>query len=531
MSTEPDLALALAALVAVEDRAGFKTGISDVLRSAKLDGGVIWLCDGGKGNLYAAFGASATPLADRAIPEGLATLTAGEVPLLADDLLVGVLAVDAAHVQQAESIAPWLAAALLAHGRMDQVLRERAMLREQITGLTAAGQLLRHLDIDTLLVKVLETAMQGVGAQVGALMTTDDAGALTCHVTWGMREEHVGAIRLRDGSSLAEQVLRSGQTLLLPAERLAAELDTQDLQASLTSLLVLPLGAGERRRGVILLANPAGDFGPGQQRVAETVCGMAAIAIDNALLVRSAVDQQRLQSEMDLARHVQMGMYPTAGLSRGTVTIAGVARPCTETGGDYYTFVERDGRLLAMIGDVSGHGLGAALYTTTAHAVLHQQLRAEAGAGSAIRVLNESLHSSRSGRFMTAAIIDIDPNALTYTYHSAGHNPLLWIHQGDVRWLASTAMPLGIVADIPSDVVPPATFAAGDRLILYTDGITEAADTRGELFGETRLAEVVQALITVDAETLVQGILRALDAFTTGAPVNDDVTLVVVAIG
>lgn len=531
MSTAPDLALALAALVAAEDRAGFKDTITEFLEAATLPGAVIWLCDGSQGRLYAAFGPAASPLADRVIPEGLAHFAAGEIPLLADDLLVGIIVVDPAQVAAAESAAPLLASALLAFGRLDQASRERALLRGQIAGLTAAGQLLRHLDLDTLLVKVLETAMQGVGAQVGALMTTDEAGALTCRVTWGMREEHVGAIRLRDGSSLAEQVLRSGQTLLLPAERLAAEIDTHDLQASLTSLLILPLGVGERRRGVILLANPAGDFGPGQQRVAETVCGMAAIAIDNALLVRSAVDQQRLQSEMDLARQVQMGMYPTAGLSRGTVTIAGVARPCTETGGDYYTFVERDGRLLAMIGDVSGHGLGAALYTTTAHAVLHQQLRAEAGAGSAIRVLNESLHSSRSGRFMTAAIIDIDPDTLSYTYHSAGHNPLLWIHQGEVRWLASTAMPLGIVADNPSDVVPAATFAPGDRLILYTDGITEAADAQGELFGETRLAEVVQALIAVDAEAMVQGILRAWDAFTTGAPISDDVTLVVVAIG
>lgn len=530
MSTETDLVAAYANLVAAEDRAAFLISLQELFTAAELPGAIVWLCDGNRGNLYAAIGETTTALADRPIPPGMEDFAPGEIPLSADDLLVGMLVVDPKQTARADIVAPLLAAALLAHGRREIAQRERSLLRGQIAGLTAAGQLLRHLDLDTLLVKVLETAMQGVGAQVGALLTADEAGALACRVTWGMREEHVGAIRLRDGSSLAEQVLRSGQALLLPADRLAAELDTQDLHAALTSLLVLPLGVGERRRGVILLANPAGDFSPGQQRVAETVCGMAAIAIDNALLVRAAVDQQRLQSEMDLARNVQMGMYPTEGLSRGTVNIAGVARPCTETGGDYYTFVERDGRLLAMIGDVSGHGLGAALYTTTAHAVLHQQLRAEAGAGSAIRVLNESLHSSRSGRFMTAAIIDIDPDTLSYTYHSAGHNPLLWIHKGEVRWLESTAMPLGIVADNPSDVVPPATFAPGDRLILYTDGITEAADLRGELFGETRLAEVVSSLVTADAETLVQGVLRALDAFTTGAPVTDDVTLVVVTI-
>lgn len=527
---EPSVCIALSRLIATEDRSGFHARYGDWVMAAGLPGAVVWFCDGDSGTLYPALGFPEDLPHDRPIPENIEACAAGDIPLVADDLLVGVLTVHVDHVVKAEPYAEVLAAAVLAQGRMEVAQRETTLLRGQITGLTAAGQLLRHLDLDTLLVKVLETAMQGVGAQVGALLTADEVGLLTSRVTWGMREEHVHAIRLKDGSSLAEQVLRSGIAHMVSADRIATDLNTAGLEAALTSLLVLPLGVGERRRGVILLANPAVDFGVGQQRVAETVCSMAAIAIDNALLVRAAVDQQRLQSEMDLARQVQMGMYPTEGLHIGPVAVAGLARPCTETGGDYYTFVERDGRLIAMIGDVSGHGLGAALYTTTAHAVLHQQLRAEAGAGSAIRVLNESLHSTSSGRFMTAAIVDIDPVSLKFQYHSAGHNPLLWLHKGDVRWLASTAMPLGIVASNPSEELPAETFAPGDRLILYTDGITEAADLHGELFGEERLADVAQGLVHEDADAIIKGLMRAMDAFTTGAPINDDVTLVVLTI-
>lgn len=527
---DPAVFAALSHMIATEDRSAFHASYAEWVEAAGLPGAVVWLCDSDSSTIYPALGFTATLPADRPIPDNIEACAAGDIPLVADDLLVGMLTVTVDQLALAEPCADLLAAAVLAQGRMEVAQRETTLLRGQITGLTAAGQLLRHLDLETLLVNVLETAMQGVGAQVGALLTADEAGTLTSRVTWGMREEHVHAIRLKDGSSLAEQVLRSGTAQMVPADRIAAELNTTGLEAALTSLLVLPLGVGERRRGVILLANPAVDFGVGQQRVAETVCSMAAIAIDNALLVRAAVDQQRLQSEMDLARQVQMGMYPTEGLQLGPVAVAGLARPCTETGGDYYTFVERDGRLLAMIGDVSGHGLGAALYTTTAHAVLHQQLRAEAGAGSAIRVLNESLHSTSSGRFMTAAIVDIDPVSLSFHYHSAGHNPLLWLHKGEVRWLESTAMPLGIVASNPSEEVPAQTFAPGDRLILYTDGITEAADLRGELFGETRLAKVAQGLAHEDADTMIKGLMRAMDAFTTGAPIKDDVTLVVLTI-
>jgi phosphoserine phosphatase RsbU/P len=517
-------------MLAAEDTRAFIKAYALFLEATGLHGAALWLTDGPGECLYAALPLRKESIPDRSIPTSLDDLPKEELPLVVDDLLVGILTVDSKQVAAAQEIVEPLAAVLLVRGRHDRATRESSIMRGQLAGITAAGQLLRHLNLDTLLVNVLETAMQGVGAQVGALLTVDDNGRLGTRVTWGMREEHVGAIKLRDGSALTEQVLNSGKVLLIPADKINLDLDTSELQASLTSLLALPLGVGERRRGVVLLANPATAFSASAQRLAETVCGMAAIAIDNAILVRSAVDQQRLQSEMDLARQVQMGMYPTEGLKHGPVSIAGLARPCTETGGDYYTFVERKGRLLAMIGDVSGHGLGAALYTTTAHAVLHQQLRSDAGAGSAIRVLNESLHSSRSGRFMTAAIVEIDPETMRFSYHSAGHNPLLWIHKGELRWLESTAMPLGILPENPSEAPPDEEFASGDVLILYTDGITEAADQRGELFGESRLAESIEHVKGGGPDEQIAAVLRALDAFTIGAPVNDDITLVAITI-
>lgn len=520
----------MAALIAADEAKEVATYLGDWLRDLRLDKAEIWLSDGVAGVLYQAWPLG-TRGGDRPLPQGLDHLATNEVALVADDLLVGVLRVADTLRDQARTHADLIAAVLLNKGREDRSNREQAGMRDQLAGLTAAGHLLRHLDIDTLLVKVLEMAMQGVSAQVGALLTADENGTLIPHITWGMRDSHVGALRLKSGTAVVDHVMQTGEVLLVPNEQIATVLDTSGLDAALSALLALPLGIGARRRGVVVLANPARAFGVAQQRLAETVCGMAAIAVENAILVKSAVDQQRLQSEMDLARQVQLGMYPTEGLKVGDFDISGLARPCTETGGDYYTFVQRHEHLLLMIGDVSGHGLGAALYTTTAHAVLHQQLRAEAGAGSALRVINESLFSSRSGRFMTAAIVEVDPAAKSFTYHSAGHNPLLWIHEGKVEWLESTAMPLGIVESNPSEDTPARTFAAGDVLILYTDGITEAADVRGELLGEKRLGEVVQSAAAGSADDIVKAVLSDFDSFTAGAPIVDDVTLVVIKVG
>ena len=524
------MSLALSTLLAADQAKEVASGLADWLHELGLVQAELWLSDGLAGVLYQAWPPDGKGV-DRPLPQSLDHLAANEAALVADDLLVGVLRVNEALAATARTHADLIAAVVLSKGRQDRSNRDHAIMRDQLAGLTAAGHLLRHLDIDTLLVKVLEMAMQGVSAQVGALLTADENGILTPHITWGMRDSHVGALRLKTGAAVVDHVMQTGEALLVPSEQIAAVLDTSGLDAALSALLALPLGIGARRRGVVVLANPARAFGVAQQRLAETVCGMAAIAVENAILVKSAVDQQRLQSEMDLARQVQLGMYPTEGLKVGAFDITGLARPCTETGGDYYTFVQRHEHLLLMIGDVSGHGLGAALYTTTAHAVLHQQLRAEAGAGSAMRVINESLFSSRSGRFMTAAIVEVDPASKSFTYHSAGHNPLLWIHQGTVEWLESTAMPLGIVESNPSEEAPPRAVASGDVLVLYTDGITEAADVRGELLGERRLGDVVLAAADGSADDIVRAVLDDFDAFTAGAPIADDVTLVVIKVG
>jgi len=377
---------------------------------------------------------------------------------------------------------------------------------------------------------VLETAMQAVRAQVGALFTVEDE-RLVARVSWGLRDEHLAALRYRTGVTVQDEVMASGEAACLSAGDLVVKLDLHALQASLTGLLALPLTTGGRRQGVVVLGNPERPFGPSEQRLAQTVCGMAAIAIDNALLVRQTLDRERLRKELELAQSVQESMYPTSGLSLGRVHVAGAARPCNETGGDYFTFVERGGYVLPMIGDVSGHGLGAALYTTTAHAILHQQLRVQAEIEACFLTLNESLFHSHSGRFMTAAMVEVDPTTLGFRYVSAGHNPLLWVHAGAPVWLESCGLPLGIMLDATFPPPPGQILDEGDYLVLYTDGITEATNAAGELFGDDRLVQTALAAAArrLPPAEVVAAIYAAVDAFTAGTAYADDLTLVVLA--
>jgi sigma-B regulation protein RsbU (phosphoserine phosphatase) len=411
-----------------------------------------------------------------------------------------------------------------------QVLHDEiSVLRDEHERVVQAGGLLRHLDVDVLLVKILEMLLSTTQAEVGALLTTDSKGTLSLRTALGLRDDHLAALRMPDGQTLAMAVLTAGKALRLDDNGIREHLDLSHFTGHLHGLLALPITTRDRALGVAVLANPAATFDTRQQRLAETVCSMAAIALDNALLLQATIDRDRLQRELQLARSIQARMFPSTGLDLPTLTVNGLSHPCDETGGDYYTFIPRDGGAVAIIGDVTGHGLGAALFTTMAHALVQQQFHIGSDLSAAFHHLNLGLAHAQHGRFMTAAAVHITNEGRLH-YASAGHNPLLWLHQGKVRWLPSQTIPLGIATDTVFPADDAGAMAPGDVLLLYTDGFTEAVDPTGEEFGEERLAALVQRFwhSEATADGLMQHILAEAHAWTR-APHRDDLTMVVLA--
>lgn len=411
-------------------------------------------------------------------------------------------------------------------------LNELRSLHEQMAHLVAAGELLGQLDLDMLLVEVLQLAMKAVDAEVGAILTPDDSGRLRLQVTWGLREDHVLAIRESTGAPLVQAVFDDGRQRCLVGTAVVEELDCSALDAVLTGIMALPLARSERKQGALLLANPAREFDAETRRLAETVCGIAAIAIDNAVLVRATVERERLGRELAIARRVQADMFPTGALEVGGVHIEGRVRSCDETGGDYYGYLDRDGRAVAMIADVTGHGLGAALFTTVAHAIIQQQLHAGVGLLSSFQTLNQGLTHTGSGRFLTAFVCEIDPATRRCRYFSAGHNSILWLHGDEVRWVESLGMPLGILPRYHGDDEQELALAAGDLLLLYTDGFTEATDDQRQCWGEDRLAETVIAARAAGKRgaAVIDAIFAAVDAWAGDQEQTDDLTLVLVEV-
>lgn len=504
------------------------TLVEDELERLHAVPGALYLHDARARVWYPAAGfGSPQPTAD--LPEG--HTPPGSVLLRSGGRPVGLLVVppERAVDPGLDALAGLLGPVLVQLHRRQVVVEELRETREIVSQLAVAGDLLRHLDLDVLLTKLLETGLGAIGAQVGAVLLADAVGKLEMRVAWGLAAEHIDALRLADGRRAVDAVFSGGDPVLVP--RGTGDLELSGLRERIDGLLIMALESRGAVHGVVVLANPSQEIGPAKKRLASTLCSLAGTAIDNTKLVRDAIERERLRQEIDIARSVQERMLPTQGMQVGPLRTEGWSRPCSETGGDYFSFVQRADALVAMVGDVSGHGLGAALFTTMAHAIAQQQFRAGADLETAFRQVNEGLYHTRSGRFMTAAAVSVDPATGRCAYVSAGHTRSLLISNGVVRWLDSTALPLGIMPQLDIDPAPELVLEPGDLLLIYTDGITEAAHEDGSTLGEDRLADTVLAAwySRLPPRRVLDLVAAAVDGFTAGRAQADDLTAVVIA--
>jgi sigma-B regulation protein RsbU (phosphoserine phosphatase) len=298
------------------------------------------------------------------------------------------------------------------------------------------------------------------------------------------------------------------------------------------SVLAVPLGVSEKVFGIIYADSPIaeGRFTEDHLKVLTTLASVAAIRVENARLVEARFQQERLERELQLAMEIQQRFQPTAPPSVPGYELQGISFPCYEIGGDYYDFIQReDGRLVIALGDVSGKGTAAALLMSSLHAAIHAQTGSHDTLVKTISAVNRYLADNiPSNRFVTLFYAELDPESGAVSFLNAGHNPPLIVHAaGTVEQLASGGLPLGIKAD--ADYREGRThLEMGDVLVIYSDGVTEAASPSGEEFGPTRLYEVVSRNVDASAAGIRDRIESALTKFSQGTQAADDITLVIV---
>ncbi len=251
--------------------------------------------------------------------------------------------------------------------------------------------------------------------------------------------------------------------------------------------------------------------------------------------ITQLAEEERLKRDIEIAQEVQRSFLPRRMPEVEGLDLAAMCLPALQVGGDYYDFIEvAPGKLAVVIGDVSGKGIEAAFYMTLAKGFVQTLACAEASPAEVLRRLNTLFcRNAPRGVFISMIYGLIDVEAQRFTFARAGHNPLI-VRRSPHRapkFVQPGGMAIGLVSGARFDrsleerILP---LKAGDALVLYTDGFSEATNAQGEQFGDDRLVHAVEAAGARSARDVLRGVSESVHRHVEGADRHDDMTVVVV---
>ena len=259
------------------------------------------------------------------------------------------------------------------------------------------------------------------------------------------------------------------------------------------------------------------------------------IGVQSDVTERRRAEGERHQ--LEFAKQIQASLLPKAPLSCEGLQVAGFCQPATHVGGDYYDYFPSQDALNIVIADVSGHSVGAALLMAGVRNTLKAEARrptqANQGSADILLALNDLLHEDLNGSdlFISMFYMRYNPRLKQLCYANAGHNRPLWLpaHEPRCRELDAEGMIIGVSKEVvfTEECICP---QAGDKFLLYTDGITEAQNRAGEFFGVERLGELLATQRSASPQATIQHILAGLREFCGGDAFEDDVSMVVLNI-
>jgi phosphoserine phosphatase RsbU/P len=378
------------------------------------------------------------------------------------------------------------------------------------------------LNVDELADEILFRMISLTNARRAALYLREDSGFKLYRSFGDVREGFLEA-------ELTEQLMREGKPLTFEggADCLFPDCET---------FVAVPIRTGNNDQVIGVLAaadretreGGIGAFEENELRLLSLFANQVAIALENARLHRDALAKQAMERELELAATIQRDILPKAIPQIDGVEIAALSRPARQVGGDYHAFFVREGVITALVADVAGKSMPAALLVSALHAVLQLLFAEGREIGEIATELNRHIHSwSAENKFVTMVIISIDREHGTLQYVNAGHNPAYLITDGHIDTIKSHGLPIGILSGTRY-ATQTRPFPAGSAVILYSDGITEAEDVDGNEFENERLEALLQQNIDCGAAVIRDQIAQAVDAFVDEAPQKDDETLVIV---
>jgi serine phosphatase RsbU (regulator of sigma subunit) len=333
--------------------------------------------------------------------------------------------------------------------------------------------------------------------------------------------------------SLEQEVAERGQVaLVLDAQtdqRFAAA--ESILSSGVRSLIAAPLIDSAGTHGMIVLSSRVHvrRFSEQDMELLTALGSVAALRLRNLSLAEEAARRRELEKEMALARQIQLALLPESLPEIPGYSVFAANDASRAVSGDFYEFQGRDDgdEQVIVIADVSGKGMAASLLAASFDALLMGPIEVGHPPDQICSKISRRLFmKTPPERYVTAFIAAIDPSSGRLSYTNAGHNAgLLFRKDGSVQRLEANGMPLGLFPVVEYEKVET-TLAPGELVLLYTDGITEAANPRGDEFGLDRLQTVVAKHTAEPLVAIAVAIETAVEVFADGTPFGDDRTMV-----
>jgi sigma-B regulation protein RsbU (phosphoserine phosphatase) len=413
--------------------------------------------------------------------------------------------------------------------------------------LDLARTLQSSFSIDDVLAAVVDTALTVTGAERGFLLLRS-ADGLQTKVARNAKGHNLDESELRVPREVIHRALQHRRELLsMNFDPLGAS-DTRPLNSvadlELRSVISVPLVriragqsdttsivmTGNETVGVLYMDSriAAADLAGGNRELLQTLAIEASMVLENARLLEEERLKSQLEEELHLARTIQQSLLPTNLPETGWMRACGSSVASHQVGGDYYDVTEVTPHCWsAVVADVSGKGVGSALLASLLQGALITATDIPGALARRMARLNDFLLDRTGGEKYATVFYSLLDDTGKLSYVNAAHCPPMVVRADGGRLdLAATGMPVGML-EKAEFAVGECQLAPGDKVVVYSDGVTEAQNNASEFFGKKRLRSAVTGRNGQSCRAVHDSIQEAVTAFTEGAPQSDDITVVV----
>jgi sigma-B regulation protein RsbU (phosphoserine phosphatase) len=459
------------------------------------------------------------------------------VPLIAKNRLIGVMDLES---EQAGYFRPeHLHLLTLTASRIAQAIenaRLYARVSRQAQTLTVlneiSAELTSILELDPLLARIGQLLRRLIDYQMFTIMLLDEKGeTLITRYAWRFGYAHAPLRRIPITSGLVGAAVREWRPINVPDVRKDSRYLAMNPETR--SELIVPLFHKGRIIGVLDLEHTRpGFFNEDHERTLTTMAAQIAIAIENARLYQAVSRQERqLEKDIAMAREVQLRLLPTAPPEQHHADLAVRFLPARTIGGDLYDFVEYEsGQTAIVLGDVSGKAAPAALFAALVSGIMRSAAIQRPKAGEMLRILNDSLQERKlDSQYVTMLFAVWHDDIRTLQVSNSGAVQPIFCREGQTLTIKAEGFPLGMFPDVTFDEISVVT-QPGDILVFVSDGILDAENAQGEMYGSDRLSRMLCSNPDHSASQIADAILADVTKFQDGKDRFDDETIIVLKV-